>query len=57
MQLIGHCYYVQHFNDSYSRTGTLWKWHYKATLINAGNYLYDLLPLYWTQPGQGWKHG
>jgi len=39
MQLIGRCYYAQHFNDSYSRMGTLWEGPYKATLINAENYL------------------
>jgi len=38
MQLLGR-YYVQHFNDSYSRTGTLWEGRYKATLIDAENYL------------------
>jgi putative transposase len=31
--------YVQYFNDSYQRTGTLWEGRYKATLIDSENYL------------------
>jgi len=38
MQFIGR-YYVQYFNFSYQRTGTLWKGRYKATLIDSENYL------------------
>lgn len=30
--------YVQYFNYSYSRTGTLWEGRYKATLIDTENY-------------------
>jgi REP-associated tyrosine transposase len=38
MQMIGR-YYVQYFNYSYQRTGTLWEGRYKATLIDSENYL------------------
>ena len=31
--------YVQYFNFTYSRTGTLWEGRYKSTLVNADNYL------------------
>ncbi len=31
--------YVQYFNYTYSRTGTLWEGRYKATLIDTDNYL------------------
>lgn len=37
MQMIGR-YYVQYFNHSYERTGTLWKGRYKATLIDSEAY-------------------
>ena len=29
------CYYVQYYNNSYLRTGTLWEGRYKATLIDS----------------------
>ncbi|MDX8385209.1 MAG: transposase [Gallionella sp.] len=38
MQMIGR-YYVQYFNYSYQRTGTLWEGRYKATLIDSVSYL------------------
>ncbi len=38
MQMIGR-YYVQYFNHSYQRTGTLWEGRYKATLIDSECYL------------------
>lgn len=38
MQLVGR-YYVQYFNYSYQRTGTLWEGRYKATLIDTEHYL------------------
>ncbi|GAB1256341.1 transposase [Aurantivibrio plasticivorans] len=38
MQMIGR-YYVQYFNQTYDRSGTLWEGRYKATLIDAKNYL------------------
>jgi putative transposase len=38
MQMIGR-YYVQYFNYSYRRTGTLWEGRYKATLIDSEQYL------------------
>ena len=31
--------YVQYFNNSYDRTGTLWEGRYKATLIDSDGYL------------------
>ena len=38
MQTLGR-YYVQYFNHSYHRTGTLWEGRYKATLIDTERYL------------------
>jgi len=38
MQSVGR-YYVQYFNHSYHRTGTLWEGRYKATLIDTERYL------------------
>lgn len=38
MQMLGR-YYVQYFNSSYQRTGTLWEGRYKATLIDSEHYL------------------
>ncbi len=38
MQTLGR-YYVQYFNYSYQRTGTLWEGRYKATLIDSEQYL------------------
>ncbi|MDR9497769.1 MAG: transposase [Hydrogenovibrio sp.] len=37
MQMIGR-YYVQYFNQTYQRTGTLWEGRYKATLIDSDRY-------------------
>ena len=31
--------YVQYFNDTYDRTGTLWEGRYRATLIDTERYL------------------
>jgi len=31
--------YVQYFNDTYKRTGTLWEGRYKATVIDSEQYL------------------
>jgi putative transposase len=31
--------YVQYFNFTYGRTGTLWEGRYKSTLVDAANYL------------------
>lgn len=39
MQSVGRRY-VQYFNTSYQRTGTLWEGRYKATLIDSENYLF-----------------
>ncbi len=38
LQMLGR-YYVQYFNYSYHRTGTLWEGRYKATLIDSETYL------------------
>lgn len=38
LQMLGR-YYVQYFNYSYRRTGTLWEGRYKATLIDSEAYL------------------
>ena len=38
LQMLGR-YYVQHYNYSYKRTGTLWEGRYKATLIDSESYL------------------
>ena len=38
LQMLGR-YYVQHYNYSYKRTGTLWEGRYKATLIDTECYL------------------
>ncbi len=38
LQMLGR-YYVQYFNYSYKRTGTLWEGRYKATLIDSETYL------------------
>lgn len=38
IQTVGR-YYVQYFNHCYHRTGTLWEGRYKATLIDAEQYL------------------
>lgn len=37
LQMLGR-YYVQYFNYSYQRTGTLWEGRYKATLIDTETY-------------------
>lgn len=37
MQMMGR-YYVQYFNYSYGRTGTLWEGRYKATIIDSDRY-------------------
>jgi putative transposase len=38
VQMLGR-YYVQYFNYSYKRSGTLWEGRYKATLVDSENYL------------------
>jgi putative transposase len=38
MQSLGRRY-VQYFNFTYGRTGTLWEGRYKSTLVDADNYL------------------
>ena len=38
MQMVGR-YYVQYYNYTYRRTGTLWEGRYKATLIDSETYL------------------
>ena len=39
MQSVGRRY-VQYFNATYRRTGTLWEGRYKATLIDTDNYFF-----------------
>lgn len=39
MQSVGRRY-VQYFNTTYRRSGTLWEGRYKATLIDSENYLF-----------------
>jgi len=39
MQSVGRRY-VQYFNATYRRTGTLWEGRYKATLIDSEDYLF-----------------
>jgi putative transposase len=38
MQSVGR-YYVQYFNYTYQRTGTLWEGRYRATLLDTDQYL------------------
>ena len=38
MQAVGRSY-VRYFNQSQSRSGTLWEWRYRSTLIHADRYL------------------
>jgi putative transposase len=38
MQMLGR-YYVQYYNYTYQRTGTLWEGRYKASLIDGETYL------------------
>ncbi len=38
LQMVGR-YYVQYFNYTYNRSGTLWEGRYKATLIDSDSYL------------------
>ena len=39
MQSVGRRY-VQYFNTTYQRTGTLWEGRYKATLVDSESYLF-----------------
>jgi len=38
VQVLGR-YYVQYFNESYGRTGTLWEGRYKSALVDTERYL------------------
>lgn len=38
MQMLGR-YYVQYYNDTYQRSGTLWEGRYKSTLVDSETYL------------------
>lgn len=42
MQSLGRLY-VGYFNKKYNRTGTLWDGRYKSSLIEDGNYLFDVM--------------
>ena len=46
LQMLGR-YYVQYYNDSYQRTGTLWEGRYKATLIDSVTYLLTCMRYRW----------
>jgi putative transposase len=55
MQMIGR-YYVQYFNVTNKRTGTLWEGRYKATLIDSEVYALTCLSVYRAEPGKS-KYG
>lgn len=42
MQSLGRRY-VQYFNYRYGRTGTLWEGRYRATVVEAENYLFECM--------------
>jgi putative transposase len=42
MQSVGRRY-VQYFNWHYKRTGTLWEGRYRATIVDAENYLFECM--------------
>lgn len=42
MQSVGRRY-VQYFNHRYQRTGTLWEGRYRATIVDAENYLFECM--------------
>ena len=42
MQSVGRRY-VQYFNVRYGRTGTLWEGRYRATVVDAENYLFECM--------------
>jgi putative transposase len=42
MQSVGRRY-VQYFNFRYTRTGTLWEGRYRATVVDAENYLFECM--------------
>jgi putative transposase len=42
MQSVGRRY-VQYFNFRYKRTGTLWEGRYRATVVDAENYLFECM--------------
>ena len=42
MQSVGRRY-VQYFNYRYGRTGTLWEGRYRATVVDAENYLFECM--------------
>jgi putative transposase len=42
MQSLGRCY-VQYFNLRYRRTGTLWEGRYRATAVDAEDYLFECM--------------
>ena len=41
-QSLGRCY-VQHFNFTYKRTGTLWEGRYRATVVDSSHYLLSVM--------------
>lgn len=42
MQSVGRRY-VQYFNSRYRRSGTLWEGRYRATVVDAANYLFECM--------------
>ncbi len=48
MQSVGRCY-VQHVNDMYSRTGTLWEGEFQSHGDKQWPIFVDLNAVYWTQ--------
>ena len=54
MQTLGR-YYVQYYNYSYQRSGTLWEGRYKATLVDSEEYLLTCA-LHRAEPGTC-RHG
>lgn len=47
--------YVQYFNHSYKRTGTLWEGRYRATVVDSEAYLMKLMRYIDLNPVRG--HG
>jgi putative transposase len=43
--------YVQYFNFTYKRSGTLWEGRYRATVVDSEQYLLTIMRYYRTEPG------
>lgn len=46
--------YVQYFNYTHDRTGTLWEGRYKSTLVDADNYLLKVYRYIELNPVRAW---